>query len=164
MGLRKALFMAGRIWFNARVLCCEQQPEMCRSLVAARARTTWAPLGDGPDQQGRWRTLRGNWADPDYPYRLVEGHEVVLVLFPHQPGPPENVRSWVCGMLHLFESARRSRVRALGFAYALEQSGLELRACQFLEEFLLTQNLPTFVNHQAPLGQGLLATVEAALA
>jgi len=146
------------IWFNARVLCCEESPQWTAALQSARARVSWAPLG--PAQAGNWRVLEGDWADPDYPYRVVEGHEVVLLRWPSQPCSSEQVRWWLSGAMHLAQSARRSRLRAFGFAYAPEAPPLLLTSGQFLSHYLESLEM------RVCLGQphNLLQAVEASLA
>lgn len=151
--------MSECIWLNARVLCCEESPQLATSLQAAKARVSWAPLASG--EPGPWRLLTGDWADPDFPYRLVEGNEVVLLRWPDQARPGEMVRWWVSAALHLCHSARRSKLRAFGFGYSQEAPPLLLRSAQFLEEYLATLDMTTFVSRQSGL---LQQTVEAGLA
>ncbi len=86
-----------------------------------------------------------DWANPDLPYTLVEGHEVVLVHWPTQSAAPEEVRWWVSACLHLFESARRSRVKALGFCLAEGGDGLLAAAGQFLATYVGQLEATTFV-------------------
>ena len=141
--------MCEQIWFNTRVLCCEEKPELASSLQAARARVRWAPwsgLADAePQRAGRWRTATGDWANPDYPYSLTEGNEIVLIRWPDQNSPAERVRWWLCGVMHLCESARRSRVRLLALGFDPEAPPLLLRAALFLEEYLSTLDLNSLV-------------------
>lgn len=135
--------MTARIWFNTRVLCCEESPEMAAALVAAKARVTWAPLGSA--QEGPWRLRTGDWANPDYPFALVEGHEVVLLRWPQNPQPSEQVRWWLTGFLHLCESARRSKVRALGLQVGESADPLLLHSGRFLAEYLKQSGLSVFI-------------------
>ena len=149
--------MSARIWFNTRVLCCEETPELAATLTAAKARVTWAPLGVAVE--GPWRLRLGDWANPDYPYALVEGHEVVVLRWPQGPSMPEQVRWWLSGFLHVAESARRSRVRALGFQFSSESQPLLLHSGHFLQEYLRELALPCYC------GQGdMLAQMERGLA
>ena len=136
--------MVRSLWFNARVLCCEVEPRYSKQLQALRARVSWAPLND-PQEDSGLRRLDGDWADPDFPYRAVEGHEVVLVRWPQGPSPAEYVRWWASSALHLFESARRYRVRALGLGLAAESTALNRAAGQFLAEYLEALELPHFL-------------------
>lgn len=126
--------MSSRIWFNARVLCCEAEPVLQTRLKEARARVRLAP----------WSGENQDWSNPDYPFALVEGHDVVLVRWPSQ-GMPEQVRWWVGGTLSLIESARRYRVKALGFQLDPAGSPLLVRAGEFLEQYLKECALPTLV-------------------
>jgi hypothetical protein len=156
--VRKALLVSARIWFNTRVLCCEESPELAAALVAAKARVTFAPLRGEPPE-GAWKVRSGDWANPDYPFALVEGHEVVLLRWPSEPRPAEEVRWWVSAALHLAESARRSRVRALGFQAPLEADPLLLHAGRFLQTYFQQLPIPVFCSHES-----LLAQVEAGFA
>lgn len=149
--------MSARIWFNTRVLCCEESPGLAASLVAAKARVSYAPLLS--PQEGPWRLRTGDWANPDYPFALVEGHEVVLLRWPAGPNSPEDVRWWLTAFLHLAESARRSRVRALGLQTHLQADSLLLHSGRFLQEYFRQLPIPVFCCHE-----NLLAEVEAGLA
>ncbi|MFN8607427.1 MAG: hypothetical protein U0931_07840 [Vulcanimicrobiota bacterium] len=135
--------MPPRIWFNTRVLCCEETPELAADLVGAKARVTWAPLG--PAAEGPWRLRTGDWANPDYPFALVEGHELVLLRWPHLTRPAEEVRWWLSGLMHLCVSARRSKVRALGFQYSQQADPLLLHSGRFLAEYFVQSGLTVFV-------------------
>ena len=146
--------MAARSWFNTRVLCCEETPELAAILTAAKARVSWAPLGvAAATQTGRWKLRQGDWANPDYPYALVEGHEVVVLRWPEGPCAAEQVRWWVSGFLHLAESARRSRVRALGFQFSCASQPLLLHSGRFLEEYLRQLELPCYSGEGEVLAQ-----------
>lgn len=134
--------MSARIWFNTRVLCCEETPELAAALTAAKARVSWAPLG--VPTEGSWKLRLGDWANPDYPYALVEGHEVVVLRWPQGPCAPEQVRWWLSGFLHVAESARRSRVRALGFQFSEQSPPLLLHSGRFLQEYLRELALPSY--------------------
>jgi hypothetical protein len=149
--------MTARIWFNTRVLCCEESPELAKALLTAKARVTWAPLG--PPQEGAWRLRTGDWANPDYPFALVEGHEVVLLRWPQTAHPAEQVRWWLTGFLHLCESARRSKVRALGLQVCEASDPLLLHSGRFLAEYVKHAGQAVFV---APAE--LLGAVEAGFA
>lgn len=149
--------MSARIWFNTRVLCCEEGPVLAASLVAAKARVTYAPLVGA--QEGGWKLRTGDWANPDYPFALVEGHEVVLLRWPAGPQPAERVRWWLTACLHLAESSRRSRVRALGLQFNAQAEPLLLHSGRFLEEYFRQLSLPVFFSQE-----NLVAAVEAGLA
>ncbi|MBX3166330.1 MAG: hypothetical protein KF760_02915 [Candidatus Eremiobacteraeota bacterium] len=149
--------MSARIWFNTRVLCCEEDPVLAASLTAAKARVTFAPLIGA--EEGAWKVRTGDWANPDYPFALVEGHEVVLLRWPAGPHPAERVRWWLSACLYLAESARRSRVRALGLQTCPQAEPLLLHSGRFLEEYFRQLPVPVFCTHDH-----LLAEVEAGLA
>ena len=142
--------MTARIWFNTRVLCCEESPELAAALVAAKARVTWAPLG--APTEGSWRLRTGDWANPDYPFALVEGHEVVLLRWPQNSQPCEQVRWWLTGFLHLCESARRSKVRALGLQFCESADPLLLHSGRFLAEYVKQSGLTVIVAQSDLLG------------
>lgn len=139
------------------MLCCEETPDLAASLVAAKARVSYAPLV-GP-QEGAWKLRTGDWAHPDYPFALVEGHEVVLLRWPAGPQPAERVRWWLAACLHLAESARRSRVRALGLQTDPQAEPLLLHSGRFLEEYFRQLPIPVFFSQE-----NLLGVVEAGLA
>ena len=146
--------MSARIWFNTRVLCCEATPELAAQLTAAKARVSWAPLGVPAEcSQVGWKLRQGDWANPDYPYALVEGHEVVVLRWPEGPCAPEQVRWWVSGFMHVAESARRSRVRALGFQFSSVSQPLLLHSARFLEEYLRELALPCYCGQSDVLAQ-----------
>jgi hypothetical protein len=153
--------MSGRIWFNARVLCCEESPDLATYLHNAKARVSWAPLLSDSQPNGSIRALAGDWADPDYPYRLVEGHEVVLLRWPDRPQAPESVRWWLSAAMHLGQSARRSRVKAFGFAFSPDSPPLLRHSGQFLAEYLATLELSALV---VSLSDSLLTGMETRLA
>lgn len=136
--------MSPRIWFNTRVLCCEESPELATRLAADKARVTWAPLASAAEE-GPWRLRTGDWANPDYPFALVEGHEVVLWRWPEQPRPAEEVRWLVSGFMHLCVSARRSKVVALGFQHGNSTDPLWLHSGRFLGEYLTRAGPPALV-------------------
>lgn len=149
--------MSARIWFNTRVLCCEESPLLAASLVAAKARVSFAPLAGPVD--GAWRLRTGDWANPDYPFALVEGHEVVLLRWPAGPHPAEAVRWWLTAFLHLAESSRRSRVRALGLQIPDQADPLLLHSGRFLQVYFQQLSCPVYVCQD-----NLLAEVEAGFA
>lgn len=125
------------IWFNARVLVLEEAPLLLTELRKARARVSWAPLTPQHEQVNRCRILTGDWADPDFPYRLVEGHEVVLLRWPEGPEVhSEQVRWWLTAAMHLAESARRSRLRVFGFCGGKKAPPLLSSAAEFLRNYL----------------------------
>lgn len=156
MAIRKALLVS-RIWFNTRVLSCEESPELAASLVAAKARVSYAPMVH--PIEGAWKLRTGDWANPDYPFALVEGHEVVLLRWPAGPHHPEQVRWWVTAFLHLAESARRSRVRALGLQTSPSAEPLLLHSGRFLQEYMSQLSIPVFFSQD-----NLMAEVEAGFA
>ncbi|MBS2038535.1 hypothetical protein JST97_26380 [bacterium] len=135
--------MTARIWFNTRVLCCEESPELATRLVAAKARVTWAPLA--APVEGPWRLRTGDWANPDYPFALVEGNELVLLRWPQEARPAEEVRWLLTGFMHLCVSARRSKVRALGFQFPETADPLLLHSGRFLAEYVGQAGIPGFV-------------------
>lgn len=139
------------------MLCCEETPELAASLVAAKARVSYAPWLS--PAEGAWKLRTGDWANPDYPFALVEGHEVVLLRWPAGPQPAEQVRWWLAACLHLAESARRSRVRALGLQTDARAEPLLLHSGRFLEEYFRQLPIPVFCCHE-----NLLAEVEAGVA
>ncbi len=157
IAIPKALLVSARIWFNTRVLCCEESPELAASLVAAKARVSYAPMLD--PLEGPWKLRTGDWANPDYPFALVEGNEVVLLRWPAGPHHPEQVRWWLTAFLHLAESARRSRVRALGLQTSAGAESLLLHSGRFLQEYLGQLSVPVFFSQD-----NLMAAVEAGLA
>lgn len=135
--------MSASFWFNARVLCCELEPFYSQQLRTQRARVSWAPLAQG--QEGpEMRRLEGDWADPDFPYRAVEGHDWVLLRWPPGPSPPEWLRWWLSASLHLVESARRYRVRAMAVGLPSQAAPPNQAAGRFLEEYLKALGLPAF--------------------
>jgi len=150
------------LWFNARVLCCEADPQGSLWFKQRRARVSWAPLQPAAQGPAGLRRIDGDWADPDFPYRAVEGHEVLLLRWPTQPAPAEQVRWWVSAAMHLGESARRSRVRALGLGLSPDSPPLLATSAAFLAEYLGQLELPVFVadrweNVPLRLEQGLRA-------
>ena len=150
--IRKALLVSARIWFNTRVLCCEESPELAATLVAAKARVTFAPLL-GQGVEGGWKLRTGDWANPDFPFALVEGHEVVLLRWPAGPQPPEEIRWWLTGFLHLAESARRSRIRALGLQTHPQAQELLLHSGRFLETYFRQLPIPVFFSQNDLVGE-----------
>lgn len=149
--------MSSRIWFNTRVVCCEETPELVSALIAAKARVTYAPLLE--PLEGAWKLRTGDWANPDYPFALVEGHDVVMLRWPKGPHHPEQVRWWLTAFLHLAESARRSRVRALALQTSAQADPLLLHSGHFLQEYFRQLSIPVFFSQE-----NLLAEVEAGLA
>ncbi len=152
--------MGRSLWFNSRVLCCEADPEVSLWFKQQRARVSWAPLEMAAQGPATLRRIDGDWADPDFPYRAVEGHEVILLRWPGQPAPAEQVRWWVSAAMHLGESARRSRVRALGLGLCPEASPLLATSGAFLAEYFARLELPVVA---ADPWQKVVATLEQGL-
>lgn len=159
MGLAKALLMSGRIWFNTRVLCVEENPELSARLLGCRGRVSWAPFTPVDDRPDKVRLLAANWNEPNHPYHLVEGHEVVALRWPTDPRA--HLRIWLPAMLDLMEAARRSRVRCFGLSYSLDGPALGASSGKFLADYLESlEGLP----HCIVAGQDLKEAMEARLA
>ena len=126
--------MSASIWFNARVLCLEEEPYLSATLKEAKARL----------KRVEWRTDL-DWANPDLPYAMVEGHDVVLLEWPREAAAPEHIRWWLSACLHLFESARRSRVKALGLVAPAQAEDCLGAAGVFLRHYLLSLQVTGFV-------------------
>jgi len=161
MGLAKALLMSGRIWFNTRVLCVEESPDLSLALLGCRGRVSWAPFLGVTEFPEKVRLLAANWEEPNHPYHLVEGQEVVMLSWPADPRV--QLRLWLAAAMDLMEAARRSRVRCFGLSYRLDGHALGASSGKFLADYLESlEGLPRCVVVEQDLKEAMEARLAVA--